>query len=268
MSTARDLADRFHQRWLEANPFAASMYGLPGYDDLVPDDSEEGAQAWRAEVARFTREADAIAPGSADPGRCRHAGLHEGGGRAGTRDHRHGAGGVHGHRHAVRGAGAVLALAARTVLVDQAAAEAYLTRLRRSGAWLDQIGERLRAGAGQGAVPGRPAHRAGHRLGRGCPGRPRPGTAAGPAAAGGVGPGRGLGVRTAFGRRGGSQAGVGALGDHAPRAAAKRAAVRAGRAGLPARRRGRLRPGGPDLYDPAAAPGRTAPDRARSHRRA
>ena len=51
------------------------------------------------------------------------------------------------------GPAAFLAVAARTVLVDPAAAEAYLTRLRRSGAWLDQIGERLRAGAGKGRLP-------------------------------------------------------------------------------------------------------------------
>jgi hypothetical protein len=41
MTAARDLADRFHHRWLEANPFTASMYGIPGYDDLVPDESNE-----------------------------------------------------------------------------------------------------------------------------------------------------------------------------------------------------------------------------------
>jgi len=46
-----------------------------------------------------------------------------------------------------------LAVAARTVLVDPAAAEDYLTRLRRSGAWLDQIGERLRTGAAKGRLP-------------------------------------------------------------------------------------------------------------------
>ena len=46
-----------------------------------------------------------------------------------------------------------LAVAARTVLVDPAAAEAYLTRLRRIGGWFDQIGERLRTGAGQGRLP-------------------------------------------------------------------------------------------------------------------
>ena len=67
MTQARDLADRFHQRWLEANPFTATMYGIPGYDDLVPDESEEGAQAWRAEVAQYLAEADAIATGPLTP---------------------------------------------------------------------------------------------------------------------------------------------------------------------------------------------------------
>jgi uncharacterized protein (DUF885 family) len=46
-----------------------------------------------------------------------------------------------------------LAVAARTVLVDPDAAEAYLTRLRRSGTWFDQLGERLRAGAAKGRLP-------------------------------------------------------------------------------------------------------------------
>jgi len=61
MTAVRDLADRFHQRWLQANPFAATMYGITGYDDLVPDESEEGEQAWRAEIERFGTEAAAIA---------------------------------------------------------------------------------------------------------------------------------------------------------------------------------------------------------------
>jgi len=46
-----------------------------------------------------------------------------------------------------------LAVAARTVLVDPAAAEAYLTRLRRSGTWFDQLSDRLRAGAARGRLP-------------------------------------------------------------------------------------------------------------------
>jgi len=53
MTAARDLADRFHERWLRTNPFAATMYGIPGYDDLLPDDSAEGQQAWRAEAEGF-----------------------------------------------------------------------------------------------------------------------------------------------------------------------------------------------------------------------
>ena len=153
MNLARDLADRFHQRWLEANPFAASSYGIPGYDDLVPDDSEEGAQAWRAEVARFTREADAIAPGSLTPADAvtldctREAAAQE----LAIIDLARAEYTVTAMQYS--GPSALLALAARTVLVDQAAAEAYLTRLRRSGAWLDQIGERLRAGARKGRLP-------------------------------------------------------------------------------------------------------------------
>jgi len=43
--------------------------------------------------------------------------------------------------------------AARAVLLDPAAAQAYLTRLRRSAAWLDQVSERLRARELAGPVP-------------------------------------------------------------------------------------------------------------------
>jgi len=153
MNLARDLADRFHQRWLEANPFVASMYGLPGYDDLVPDESEEGAQAWRAEVARFGREADAIAPGSltlADAVTLdctREAAEQE----LAMIDMARVEYTVTAMQYA--GPPSLLAVAARTVLLDEMAAEAYLIRLRRSGAWLDQISERLRAGARKGRLP-------------------------------------------------------------------------------------------------------------------
>src|SRR5215472_1521642 len=83
MSAPRDLADRFHQRWLSENPFAATMYGIPGYDHLLPDESEAGQQAWRAEVERFLEEAAAIASGSLGPaeavtlGCVKEAGAHE-----------------------------------------------------------------------------------------------------------------------------------------------------------------------------------------------
>jgi uncharacterized protein (DUF885 family) len=153
MTSARDLADRFHHRWLEENPFSASMYGIPGYDDLVPDESEEGQQAWRAEVEQFLREADAIAGAHLTPADAITLDCTK---QAVTQE-----------REMIdlawseytvtakpyAGPAAFLATAARTVLIDPPAAEAYLTRLRRSGAWVDQIGERLRSGAARGRLP-------------------------------------------------------------------------------------------------------------------
>ena len=153
MTSARDLADRFHRRWLEANPFTATSYGIPGCDNLVPDESEAGQQAWRAEVGQFLRQAGAIARDQLTPADAvtldctTEAATQElesiGSARA---------------EHTVTampysGPATFLALAARTILIDQAAAEAYLTRLRHGGAWLDQIGERLRTGAGKGRLP-------------------------------------------------------------------------------------------------------------------
>jgi uncharacterized protein (DUF885 family) len=153
MTQARDLADRFHLRWLEENPFAASMYGIPGYDDLMPDESEEGAQAWRAEVVQFLGEADAIAPEPLTPADAvtldctREAAVQE----LASIDLARAEYTVTAMQYA--GPAVLMAVAARTVLLDAAAAEAYLARLRRSGVWLDQLGERLRAGAGKGRLP-------------------------------------------------------------------------------------------------------------------
>jgi uncharacterized protein (DUF885 family) len=153
MTKARDLADRFHQRWLEENPFAATMYGIPGYDDRVPDESEEGGLAWRAEITEFVRESDEIAsepltPADAVTLDC----TREAADREITDvDLARAEYTVTAMQYA--GPAIFLAVAARTVLVDATAAEAYLTRLRRSGVWLDQIGERLRAGAGKGRLP-------------------------------------------------------------------------------------------------------------------
>ncbi len=153
MSPATDLADRFHRRWLEVNPFAATMYGIPGYDDLVPDESEAGERAWRDEVERFLGEADAVARGELTPADAvtldctREAAVQELEGMDLARAEYT----VTPMQYA--GPATFLAVAARTVLLDPAGAEAYLTRLRRSGVWFDQLGERLRAGARKGRLP-------------------------------------------------------------------------------------------------------------------
>jgi len=158
MTAARDLADRFHERWLHANPFAATMYGIPGYDDLLPDDSAEGEHAWRAEAGRFLDEASEIGRGETGRGPLTPADAVtlDCTTQAATQE----VAGVDlaSVEHTVTamqysGPAMFLAVAARTVLVDQAAAENYLTRVRGSGAWLDQIGERLRDGARSGRLP-------------------------------------------------------------------------------------------------------------------
>ena len=153
MSTARDLADRFHERWLHVHPFSATMYGIPGYDHLMPDDSAEGQAAWRAEATAFLQEAGAIDQGQLTAADAvtldcvTHAAEQE----VAVAD-------LAADEHTVTpmhytGPPVFLAVAARTVLVDEAAAEAYLARLRRSGAWIDQVTERLRAGAARGRLP-------------------------------------------------------------------------------------------------------------------
>ena len=153
MTSARDLADRFHGRWLEENPFAATSLGISGYDDLVPDESEEGRQAWRAEVEQVLAETRALAD--------QELALAD----AITLDCTEAAAAMEldslilaSDEYTVTamqfsGPASLLALTGRTVLVNPAAAEAYLTRLRRSGGWLDQIADQLRSGAAQGRVP-------------------------------------------------------------------------------------------------------------------
>jgi uncharacterized protein (DUF885 family) len=153
MTSTGELADRVHRRWLEENPFTATMYGIPGYDDLVPDESEEGRQAWRAELGRLLREADTIAPGQLTAAETVTLDCTK---EAATQELE--MIDLAGAEHTVTamqyaGPATFLAVAARTVLVDPAAAEAYLIRLRRSGGWLDLIGERLLTGAGKGRLP-------------------------------------------------------------------------------------------------------------------
>lgn len=153
MSRPRDLADRFHRRWLEIHPFAATSYGIPGYDDRVPDASEAGDQAWRAEVESLAGEVrsvdrsglaldesitlDCVAEAvSQELAAIESSSL----------------------EHTVTAMpfgdpGSLLAVASRSVLVDPASAEAYISRLRQTDTWLDQLSERLRAGAARGRVP-------------------------------------------------------------------------------------------------------------------
>jgi uncharacterized protein (DUF885 family) len=153
MSSSRDLADRFHAEWLAVHPLAASMYGIPGYDDRVPDASEGGDAAWRSTLRDLTSEAhrlqgaDLPAPDAVTLG-CLLGHVEEELAELDSAPVEYTVTPL-----PLVGPGELLAVAARTILGDAAAANDYLLRLRRSGGWIDQQTERLHIGAAKGRLP-------------------------------------------------------------------------------------------------------------------
>jgi len=147
------LVDTFHERWLAAHPFDASNFGLSGYDDRVPDDTEAGEAARRAELESVLADARRFEPSSlSDPNAVTLGCLVENVGQelreldARLIEHTVTA-------MPFSGPAVLLATAARTVVADEQAAADYTERLRRSGEWIDQQSERLRIGAGKGRLP-------------------------------------------------------------------------------------------------------------------
>jgi uncharacterized protein (DUF885 family) len=153
MSAARDLADRFHGEWMAFHPFAANALGVPGYDHLVPDASEEGADGWAARVGQIEAEAEALARSGLSPADGITVSCLLEYARA-ELDYVASAPA----EHTVTpmpflGPAELLAVAARTLVPDPQAAEDYLARLRGAGTWVDQQTERLRTGAAKGRLP-------------------------------------------------------------------------------------------------------------------
>ena len=153
MPTSRDLADRFHAAWLAAHPLAASVFGIPGYDDRVPDASEAGDAAWRTTLQHLVSDAVGVTGPDLSVSEAVTLGCLI----------------AHAEQELAEldsapieytvtalplaGPGELLAVLARTVLADQKAAQDYLTRLRHSGRWIDQHIERLRVGTAKGRLP-------------------------------------------------------------------------------------------------------------------
>jgi uncharacterized protein (DUF885 family) len=149
----RALADRLHTRLLRASPFDASLRGIPGYDALVPGASAEADAALRRDVEAVLAVATTLEqPGLSPADRVTLDCVVDTAERTML------------HIDAalvdltvtpmpISGPPVLLAVAARTIIVDQAAAADYLERLRAAASWLGEEDERLRDGAGRGRVP-------------------------------------------------------------------------------------------------------------------
>ncbi len=156
MTTPRELADRFHEHWLSSHPLAATSYGIPGYDHLMPDDSDAGHEALRAgaeEILKRAREIDAetLSPADAVTLGCTiaHAEAEIAAVESAPYEHTVTA-------MPFSGPANFLAIAARSVLVDEEAATNYLTRLEASSTWIRQLAGQLNAGAKKGRYPVEP----------------------------------------------------------------------------------------------------------------
>jgi uncharacterized protein (DUF885 family) len=153
MTTARGLADRYHQEWIDAHPFFASELGIPGHDDRVPDDSEEGERRRRAQVEAVLADAGRLGESAQSPDDTITLGAVVSAAQQELSELDLARSEFTVTPMPFIGPASLLAVAARTLLPDAPAAENYLTRLRRSGGWIDQLTERLRLGAAKGRLP-------------------------------------------------------------------------------------------------------------------
>jgi len=150
-SAARELAQDVVDRLLSDDPFTATALGLREYDALVPDPSRAAEDELAADLAAFAARAEAVRPDDPDDAitlevvriTCRN--------RLDALTNRPVEYTV--SPMPVGGPPSLLAVLARTALVDPAAAGDYLERVRGSAAWLDGTTARLAEGEARGRYP-------------------------------------------------------------------------------------------------------------------
>ncbi|RJQ80877.1 DUF885 domain-containing protein [Amycolatopsis panacis] len=146
------LAAEFLEACSSADPFSASVFGLPGYDDQVPDLSADGEAAAADRLLALAGRAEAIPADtlSEDDRITRDVLIHTAHSTASPLTDRHAEFALAGHTSPITAVFTVLAAA--TVKTPQQEQD-YLTRLRRSAGYLAQVAERALAGAASGQVP-------------------------------------------------------------------------------------------------------------------
>ena len=144
------LADELATRCLRFDPFRGTLLGLPEYDGLMPDASRAAEDSFGAELAEIRTAAAALQVSGPDrilAGALDTVILGE------LIDIENRAVEYTVTALPLSGPPAFMSVAARTVIPDETAAQNYLARLRAAPAWIDQIIERLRAGAAEGRTP-------------------------------------------------------------------------------------------------------------------
>lgn len=146
-----DLAAELADVLLAADPFLGTGLGMREYDALLPDPSAAAEDALAARLGDIATRAEAEMPATTAE-RVTQASIAAFCARwqeaLATRSEEYAVSAM-----AFTGPPMLLAMAARTVVVDERAAADYLTRLRGMAAWLDGTTDRLRDGRDRGRYP-------------------------------------------------------------------------------------------------------------------
>ncbi len=153
MTNVRELADKYHGESLDAHPFYASELGIRGRDDCVPDESEEGDHRRRSQIEAVLARAGELRGTTLSGDEIVTVDALLSAAREDLAELDMAVSEYTVTTKTYFGPPLLMATAARTILTDARAAEDFVTRLRRSGRWIDQLSDRLRSGASKGRYP-------------------------------------------------------------------------------------------------------------------
>jgi uncharacterized protein (DUF885 family) len=147
------VCDRYFRSWMAADPFAATEYGVPGYDAEVPDPSREADAARAAELERLGAEAAAIEVAGLNPDERVSRSMLV---RQAADQREELAARLEEVAVSATSMGVqtrVLALVPRAPLTDRRRARDYLERCRKLGAYVDGVVARHLEASAQGRFP-------------------------------------------------------------------------------------------------------------------
>jgi uncharacterized protein (DUF885 family) len=147
------LADDYLAETLTADPFAATIAGVPGYDAEVPDPSREAGLGAARRLGAIAERAEAIDPSTLDPADRTTRAVLLATARDGSAQL---AAALDEFAVSATLAGAqtaMISVVPRAPLVDEEDARDYLARCAKLGGWLDGVAERYLQAARDGRTP-------------------------------------------------------------------------------------------------------------------